>query len=136
MELINKEALLQWIDNEIKNERSLLPLRGKESDTPFTKGKLAAMHDFKLYVKAMPPVESPEKVLAEIKAFDEKTVSRMIKDLLAEHEATKEHEHDYFLASISSDSYSSLNEGYYRKATLVCRKCGEAKTIHVVKNEL
>lgn len=82
-----------------------------------------------------PTVPPAEKVLTEFKIEREK-LEDICKELIAEYEAMKEHEHDYFIASISSESYISSEDGRFRKATLVCRKCGETKEIRVVKNAL
>lgn len=133
MMLIDAEALIYWLDKEQAQEQMRnSTIDPEELDLPRAACILATISKIKSYVKAMPTYEPPEKVVAEIKGIEEETVSRIIKDLLAEHEAAKEHEHDYFLASISESYYCDRSrERSYRYATLVCRKCGETKEIKV-----
>lgn len=87
-----------------------------------------------------PTVEPPQKVVAEIKGIEEATVSRMIKDLLAEHEAAKEHEHNYIVFDkpqewiatewrFKSDAKRKQERTTYKKATLLCTRCGELKCV-------
>ena len=127
MILIDAEALLYWLEEVSAQEKAVLKIECENED-PFLEGVLSAIHQIKSYVKAMPTFEPEEKVIAKIESpFDEKTFSKIIKDLLAEHEATQEHEHDYFLAGVSSVIHSN----HYKHATLVCRKCGATKGIEI-----
>lgn len=86
-------------------------------------------------VRQVPPIEPPEKMIAHIESpIAEKSISKIIEDLLAEHETAKEHEHDYFLTNLSDEYYvDKSNERPYRYRTLVCRKCGNIKTITTEK---
>ena len=86
-------------------------------------------------VKQVPTIETPEKMIAHIKSpIEEKSISKIIEDLLAKHETAKEHEHDYFLANLSDGYYRDESyERSYRYGTLVCRKCGDIKTIRTEK---
>lgn len=134
MSLIDAEALLYWLDEEQAREQMRnSTIDPEEVDLPIARCKLATISKIKSYVKAMPTYEPAEKVIAKIESpFDEKSISKILDDLLAEHKAAKEHEHDYFLARISESYYrDSSHERSYRYGTLVCRKCGETKEIKV-----
>lgn len=126
MILIDAEALLYWLDNEKKQEQNRPD--ADAFDHHITHCKLATIAKIKSYVKEMPTFEPKEKAIATIESpFDEKTFSKIIKDLLAEHEATQKHEHDYFLAGVSSVIHSN----HYKRATLVCKKCAATKEIEI-----
>lgn len=119
MQLLNKEELIDILSKVYRSNYLPGSIEGK------------AFFDAINFIRQVPPIEPPEKMIAHIKSpFTEETFSKVIKDLLAEHETAKEHEHDYFLSNLSDGYYrDNSHERSYRYGTLVCRKCGDTKTI-------
>ena len=119
MQLVDKEEVINILTKAYRSNYATGSIEGE----PFI--------DAINIVRQVPPIEPPEKMIAHIKSpFTEETFSKVIKDLLAEHETEKEHEHDYFLSNLSDGYYRDNSHGRsYRYGTLVCRKCGDTKTI-------
>lgn len=123
MQLVDKEELINILTKVYRSNYATGSIEGE----PFI--------DAINIVRQVPTIEPPEKMIAHIKSpIEEKSISKIIEDLLAEHETAKEHEHDYFLANLSDGYYRDESyERSYRYGTLVCRKCGDIKTIRTEK---
>lgn len=84
-----------------------------------------------------PTVPPAEKVLSETK-IERDTLSEIMKDIIADNEAAKEHEHNYSCISRTDEKRRSLGHGgeweHYKIATLICTRCGELKQVEVDKH--